>query len=118
MTKKDIEDFVAKLSKKKNTSVRQKGSSTNPTTEFNFRNSNSKYAAQVELDYGDHTDFYEFENSYKVSDLNSQITKWIMLSIKVKELSGQLYLVVDEKHKFKYQKIVKSKDLDINVLSI
>lgn len=118
MTKKDIDQFIDELKKKKNSVVRQKGSKTNPTRGLNYRYSGVSHAPSISVEHAGATDLYEFEKNYAASKMNDLIAKWILFSIKARSLSGQFYLVVSKKDQSKFAKVIKEKLLNIELLTL
>merc|ERR1712080_628964 len=118
MSNEEINDFINKIKKKTNTTVRVKGSKNNPTKALSFNNSRSSHYPYLEVDHGKQTDLYEIEKSFKKSTLPDQIGKWILFSIHAKRRSGDFYLVVESKSKAQYEKIIKEKKLDIQLITI
>lgn len=118
MTKEDISTFIDKLKKNKKNTVRVKGSSLNPTKSYSFNNSRSSHFPYLEVDHNDQTDIYEIEKELRKSNLPDVIGKWILFSIYAKRKSGEFYLVVDEKQKHQYNKIISDKKLDIELITI
>lgn len=118
MTSEDINKFVEKLRKNSKNTVRVKGSTKNPTRSYSFNNSRSNHAPYLEVDHGRQTDLYEFEKSFKKTGLPDLIGKWILFSIHAKRKSGDFYLVVDDKSKDQFSKIISDKKLDIELIGI
>ena len=118
MTKKEIDQFVTELKKDDSNTIRVKDDNNNPTKKLNYRNTNVSFAPSIEVEHGKQTDVYEFEKSYSVSKLNELITKWILFSIRAKKLSGKCYIVVKAKDAVKFNKIIREKSLDIEVIPI
>ncbi|MCB9224164.1 MAG: hypothetical protein H6582_08320 [Crocinitomicaceae bacterium] len=118
MTKEDISVFVNKLGEKKNSVVRLKGNRKSPTREVRFKNAGITYYPEVEIELNNKTDIYEFEKGFNSGKISILVTKWIILSIKAKMMSGQFYLVVEEQYKHKFQRIISEKLLDIKLMTI
>jgi len=118
MTKKEIDQFLSDLKKNGSNTIKVKGDRNNPTKKLNYRNTGVSFAPAIEVQHGKQTDLYEFEKSYSTSKLNELITKWILFSIRAKMLSGKCYLVVREKDAVKFNKIIREKLLDIEVIPI
>ena len=118
MTSEDIKKFVEKIRKDKNNTVRTKGSQTNQTKALSFNGSRSSHYPYLEVDHGKQTDFYEFEKSFAKSKLPDLISKWILFSIHAKRNLGDFYLVVDDKSKKQFDKIITEKKLDLEILTI
>lgn len=118
MNNQDIEKFVAELQKNKNNQVRLKGDNNNPTKEVNYRYSGVSDYPAIAVKNGKKTDLYEFDKRFTPSNISVLITKWIMFSIKARSLSGTFYLVVSEKEKDKYIKIVDEKSLSIEIVTL
>lgn len=116
MTNKDIDQFIAELSKQKGTTVRQLRSKNNPTKQLTYRYTGFSHTPHLEVDVEDHTNFYEFERNYSPSKLSELLMKWIMISIRAKMLSGKFYLVVRERDKLKFAQIIKEKSLDVELI--
>ena len=118
MTSEKITGFIDKIRKDKNNTVRIKGNKKNPTKALSFNGSRSSHYPYMEVDHDGQTDFYEFEKSFKKSGLPDLIGKWILFSIYAKKNSGEFYLVVEDKSKHQYDKIIREKKLDIELLTI
>lgn len=118
MTSDNINTYVDGVRKDKKNTVRIKGSQKHPTRSLSFNNSRGSYYPYMEVDHGKQTDFYEFEKTFKKTNLPEQISKWILFSIHAKRNAGKFYLVVDTKSKTQYDKIVREKKLDIEVITI
>lgn len=111
-----VAQFIKELKKEKNVKVRKRGDINSPTIGFSFNHSSKSYFSSLEVVYSNHTDIYEFENKFKKDDLNELITKWIMLSIQAKRLSGVLYLVVYRKFKHEFNKVLLEKKIDAEIV--
>lgn len=118
MTNDDINNFVAKLRKDKKNQVSVKGSSTNPTKSYSFNSSRSSHYPYMEVENDNRTDLYEFEKTFAKTKLPELIGKWILFSIHAKRKFGDFYLVVDDKSKHQFSKIISDKKLDIELITI
>jgi hypothetical protein len=118
MTSEEIKKFTEKIRKDKNNRLRIKGSQTNPTRAFSYNGSRSSHYPAMEVDHGRQTDVYEFEKSFAKSKLPELISKWILFSIHAKRKSGDFFLVVDDKSKHEFNKIIADKKLDIQLITI
>lgn len=117
MTKDEIDAFVDSLKKQSKNKVRVKGTSKT-TKAVSYSSSRSSFSPDVEVDHGNQTDIYEFEKSFAKTKLPEMISKWILFSIQAKKYSGVFYLVVDESTRLKFEKIVREKQLSVEVLSV
>ena len=118
MTNHEIDQFITEIKRIKENNVRIKGDKKYPTKELNFKYSGVSHAPTMEVEQGKRTDIYEFEKCFSASNLNHQIAKWILFSIRAKKLSGQFYLVVNEKDQLKFTKIIREKLLDIKIITL
>lgn len=118
MTNVDIDRFIENMRMNQENQIRVRGSKKDPTKKLSFRYSSVTHAPALEVAHGKQTDIYEFEKNFTPSGLNDLISKWILFSIRAKTLSGTFYLVVREKDKLKFTKIISEKLLDIEVLTL
>lgn len=118
MTKKEIDQFIDKVTSESNGIVRQKGHPKLPTKKLGYRFSDISHVPQLTIEHGNSIDYYEFEKLYSAKNISQLISKWILFSIQAKMMSGKFYLVVKEKDKVKFIHIINERSLDIELITI
>ena len=77
-----------------------------------------KYLPDAVVDYSESCDIFSIEPSLSKKVLSESLHKWILFSSSAKKKNGNFYLVVDEEKEDDFQKILKSKMISAQVISV
>ena len=77
-----------------------------------------KYSPDAILNYEDRSDLYSVESSLSKKTLAEALHKWILFSTTAKKKNGEFYLIVEEDKKEDFVKLLKSKMINADVITI
>ncbi len=79
---------------------------------------NKSLFPDAEAHYDKRVDLYCVEPKMIKNDLPDSIGRWIFMSIEARKFGGNLYIVIPEGHKDKYQAILTQKSISAEVMPV
>lgn len=85
------------------------------SNKYSYNKFGKSYTADSEVVYKDGTDIVCVEKKFTKKDLQENIQKWILLSIKAKKQNGNLYVFTQNDQKANFQTVIDKMKINLEL---